>query len=145
MHAETQRHFRQDARYPSSRCCAPTTTPIPTGLSKTSQDWIYRKRAAARKRFTRFGSTAVFEMNALNSPKSRAYLHRICAAFDAAGLPFTLHWGKFNAFLTAARLRTCYGNTATDEWIASREALLESPAVRDVFTNDFIANLGLAT
>ena len=95
--------------------------------------------------FTRFGSTAVFEMDAINTPKTRAFFERVWAAFDAAGIPFTLHWGKFNSFLTPPRLRNRYGDAAVDQWIASREALLESAAVRKTFTNDFIANLGLAS
>ncbi len=95
--------------------------------------------------FTRFDPTAVFEIDAVNTPKTRAYFRRVWAALDAAGIPFTLHWGKFNSFLTPARVRDRYGDAAVDRWMASREALLESPAVRQVFTNPFMTGLGLAS
>jgi hypothetical protein len=94
--------------------------------------------------FTRFERTAVFEIDSVNTPKTRAYFEQVWADLDAAGIPFTLHWGKFNSFLTAARVRDRYGN-AVDQWIASRETLLESPAVRQVFSNPFMIHLGLST
>jgi hypothetical protein len=95
--------------------------------------------------FTRYPKTAVFEIDSVNTPKTRAYCKKVWARLEAAGIPFTLHWGKFNEFLTPARLRRAYGDAAVDQWIASREALLESPAVRDVFNNRFMSALGLAT
>ena len=95
--------------------------------------------------FTRFAQTAVFEIDSVNTPKTRAYFEQVWADLDAAGIPFTLHWGKFNSFLTAARVRDRYGAAAVDQWIASRETLLETPAVRQVFSNAFMTNLGLAT
>jgi len=68
----------------------------------------------------------------------------VWADLDAAGVPFTLHWGKYNTFWTPARLRAHFGG-AVDRWIAGREALLESAAARQVFTNPFMVGLGLAT
>jgi hypothetical protein len=95
--------------------------------------------------FTRFEKTAVFEIDSVNTPKTRAYFKRVWADLDAAGIPFTLHWGKFNSFLTRARVRRSYGDAAVDQWIASRAALLEDAAVRQVFSNPFTASLGLAS
>jgi len=94
--------------------------------------------------FQRFEPTAVFEMDSVNTAKTRAYFEQVWADLDAAGIPFTLHWGKYNVFWTPARLRAHFGN-AVDQWIASRETLLESPAVRQVFTNPFMTTMGLAT
>jgi hypothetical protein len=94
--------------------------------------------------FTRFDKTAVFEIDSVNTPKTRAYFEKVWADLDAAGIPFTLHWGKFNSFLTAATVRNRYG-AAVDQWIAARETLLETPAVRQVFSNPFMTDLGLAT
>jgi hypothetical protein len=37
-----------------------------------------------------------------------------------------------------------YGENV-DKWIGSREALLESPKVRQVFTNAFLKSVGLGT
>jgi hypothetical protein len=94
--------------------------------------------------FQRFEPTAVFEMDSVNTAKTRAYFEQVWADLDAAGIPFTLHWGKYNVFWTPARLRAHFGN-AVDQWIASREALLESPAVRQTFSSPFMAGLGLVT
>ena len=55
-----------------------------------------------------------------------------------------MHWGKFNSFLNKTRVREMYGENV-DKWIASREALLENPKVRQVFTNAFLTSVGLAT
>lgn len=95
--------------------------------------------------FTRFDPTAVFEIDGLNLPSVQGYLKKVWEKLDAAGIPFTLHWGKFNTHLTPARVRDRYGDAAVDQWIGAREALLENAEVRNVFANDFITNLGLAT
>lgn len=95
--------------------------------------------------FTRFDTTAIMELDAVNTPETRAFYNRIWHDLDAAGIPFTLHWGKYNSFLTPERVRNRYGDGAVDQWIASRETLLESAAVRQAFTNAFMADLGLAT
>ncbi len=94
--------------------------------------------------FTSFPKTAVLEIDSLNMDSTRAYLHKVWNALDAAGIPFTLHWGKFNMHLNAQQVRNRYG-ASVDDWIAAREDLLENADVRQVFTNDFIKNLGLAT
>jgi hypothetical protein len=94
--------------------------------------------------FQRFEPTAVFEMDSVNTVKTRGYFEQVWADLDAADIPFTLHWGKYNVFWTPARLRAHFGN-AVDQWIASRETLLESSAVRQVFTNSFMTTMGLAT
>ncbi|HUL04864.1 MAG TPA: FAD-binding protein [Candidatus Acidoferrum sp.] len=94
--------------------------------------------------FQRFEPTAVFEIDSLNIEKTRTYFEQTWADLEAAGIPFTLHWGKYNNFWNAARLRAHYGAAAVDQWIASREALLESAAVRKVFTNPFMTTVGLA-
>jgi len=67
----------------------------------------------------------------------------VWTGLEQAGIPFTMHWGKFNWFLTPDRVRSMYGDNV-QKWIASREALL-SPEVRSVFTNDFLRSVGLAT
>lgn len=95
--------------------------------------------------FTRYPKTAIFEIDSVNTPKTRAYYKQVWARLEAANIPFSLHWGKYNDFLTPARVRKSYGNVAVDQWIASRNDLLESAAVRKVFNNAFMAGAGLAT
>ncbi len=94
--------------------------------------------------FTRFPVTAVMEMDAVNTPETRAYFNEVWKRLDAAGIPFTLHWGKYNAFLTPERVRNRYGDAAVDQWLASRKTLLDDAAVQQVFTNDFMKAVGLA-
>jgi hypothetical protein len=94
--------------------------------------------------FTRFDITAVLEMDAVNTPETRAFFNKVWEALDAAGIPFTLHWGKYNAFLTPVRVRDRYGDSTVDQWLSSRETLLENPAVRQIFNNEFTAGVGLA-
>ncbi len=94
--------------------------------------------------FQRFEPTAVFELDSVNMPKTRRYFEQVWDDLDAAGIPFTLHWGKYNTYWTAARLRARFGN-AVDQWIASRATLLESPQVRECFNNPFMTAMGLAT
>jgi hypothetical protein len=93
--------------------------------------------------FTHFAPTAVLEIDAVNTPNTRRYLQRVWNDLDAAGIPFTLHWGKFNAHLTRARVRRMYGSATVEQWIASRNALLQSPEVGRVFANPFVTRLQL--
>jgi FAD/FMN-containing dehydrogenase len=93
--------------------------------------------------YTKFDPTCTLEIDATDSPATRAYADAVWTNLEQAGIPFTMHWGKFNWFLTPARVRRMYGANV-QAWIASREALL-SPEVRQVFTNDFLRSIGLAT
>lgn len=94
--------------------------------------------------FTKFDPTCVLEIDGLFTPQSQKYVNEVWGKLEQAGIPFTMHWGKINSFMTKARVRNMYGANV-DTWIHSRETLLESPAVRTVFTNDFVKRIGLAT
>lgn len=93
--------------------------------------------------YTKFEPTCTLEIDATDSPETRAYADAVWTNLEQAGIPFTMHWGKFNWFLTPARVQAMYGANV-QAWIASREALL-SPQVRQVFTNEFLRSVGLAT
>ena len=94
--------------------------------------------------FTRFDITAVMEMDAVNTPETRAFLDKVSNDLDAAGIPFTLHWGKYNTFLTPDRVRNRYG-AAVDQRLTSRNTLLESAMVREIFDNGFTTTLELTS
>ncbi|PTR16239.1 FAD binding domain-containing protein [Nitrosospira sp. Nsp2] len=94
--------------------------------------------------FTRFDTTAVMEMDAVNTSETREFYNTVWNELDAAGIPFTLHWGKYNTFLTPERVRNRYGGEAVDQWLAARHTLMENAVVRQIFTNEFTAELGLA-
>jgi hypothetical protein len=94
--------------------------------------------------FTKYERTCVLEIDGLFTPKSQQYVNQVWGKLEQASIPFTMHWGKINSFMTKVRVRNMYGANV-DKWIDSREALLESPEVRQVFTNGFIKSIGLAT
>ncbi|MCI0484790.1 MAG: FAD-linked oxidase, partial [candidate division NC10 bacterium] len=93
---------------------------------------------------TKFDPTCTLEIDAPDTPQMREYANRLWTNLEQADIPFTMHWGKFNWFLTPERVRSMYGQQNVEKWIASRKALL-SPEVRSVFTNDFMTSVGLAT
>lgn len=93
--------------------------------------------------YTKFDPTCTLEIDAPNTPEMREYANAVWTRLEQAGIPFTMHWGKFNWFLTPARVQSMYGENV-QKWIGSRETLL-SPEVRRVFTNDFLRSVGLAT
>ena len=93
--------------------------------------------------YTKFDPTCTLEIDATDTPQTREYANTVWTNLEQAGIPFTMHWGKFNRFLTPARVQNMYGENV-QKWIESRETLL-SPEVRKVFTNDFLRSVGLAT
>jgi len=93
--------------------------------------------------FNKFDRTCTIELDTIASPKASEFLRKVRQNLHAAGIPFTVHWGKLDRFMTAARYRTAYGDALT-RWKAARSALLENPDVETVFTNAFMTKLGLA-
>ncbi len=104
----------------------------------------FLKGTSALLGFTRFPATAVCELDGVDSNLSRAFFKRIWERLEAENIPFALHWGKINFFLTPQRVRNMYGDTAVDKWIECRERIL-STDVRKVFSNNFMQSIGLAT
>jgi hypothetical protein len=102
------------------------------------------KRTKALLGFTKFEPTCVLEVDGLNIERTHEYANLVWNKFEQAGIPFTMHWGKFNAYLSRARLEEMYGENV-QKWIDSRDTLLENSQVKTVFTNDFLRGVGLAT
>ncbi len=92
--------------------------------------------------FTRFERSCTLELDTIRTDDSETYLRRVRENLEAAGIPFTCHWGKLETYLTPARVRAMYG-PALDRWVEVRRDLLENEDVRRVFTNDFMRRLGL--
>ncbi len=105
----------------------------------------YVKGTQATLGFTKFATTCVLELDAVNVPETRSYVKAVWAALEAAGINFTLHWGKYNVYLTGRRVEKMYGAAAVNEWKASRATLMESADVSRVFDNAFTRNAGLGT
>ena len=103
----------------------------------------YVKETQATLGFTKFSPTCIIELDGLNTPNMQEYANLVWELVEQAGIPFTMHWGKFNAHLNDTRIKAMYG-PQREQWIQSRESLL-APEVRAVFTNDFLRRVGLAT
>jgi hypothetical protein len=100
------------------------------------------KGSSALLAFTRFPETAVVELDGVQSDQTTNFYKKTFKAFESLGIPFTLHWGKVNDYLTAARVRRMYEDRV-ERWIAARHKIL-SEKMRPVFTNAFMERCGLA-
>ena len=100
--------------------------------------WVKRSRALLA--FTRFDTTCTVELPAAYADSTMVYYESVWQALEKAGIRYTLHWGQINN-LTSDRVRGMYG-PAVDDWIASRNALLE-PEAREVFSSPFLEQCGL--
>jgi len=102
----------------------------------------YIKGSSGLLAFTRFPETCIVDLDGILSDRTLRFYALVWEAFEDAGIPFTLHWGKVNDYLNAARVRRMYGD-AVDQWLQSRHTLLDTPS-RQVFTNTFLERCGLA-
>ena len=68
----------------------------------------YVKGTKATLGFTRFDDTCVLELDGVNIPEVRKYIKSVWAGLDEAGIPFTLHWGKYNDHLSKTRVAKMY-------------------------------------
>ena len=103
----------------------------------------YVTSSPATLAFTRHPAhTCVFELDGPHSQRTMTFYRRVWRSFDAAGIPYTFHWGKINN-LDAQRVRAMYGEAAIEQWRTARHALLDTAALRAAFANPFIRDLGL--
>jgi hypothetical protein len=69
-------------------------------------------------------------------------IHQACwAALDAAGIPYTCHWGQQHR-LDEAHVRAYFGERV-DRWKAARDMLLQTPTAKAVFSAQTLATVGL--
>lgn len=103
----------------------------------------YVKSTRATLGFTRHGErSCVLELDAPNSQRTKAFYRRVWRAWEAAGIPYSFHWGKVND-LDAERVRALYGDAQVEAWIAARRTLLDTPETRAVFANDFLRSVAM--
>jgi hypothetical protein len=81
-------------------------------------------------------------MDGVESEITRKFYKKVWEALETKGIPYTLHWGKINFNLDAARVRKMYGDAKINRWIDCRHQLLDE-SVRKVFTNAFMEKCGL--
>lgn len=117
--------------------------PIPGILSMR-----FVKASAATLAFTRFPTTCVLEVDGVpwqgnaNMITLDDFLTEVIKAFKAAGIDFTLHWGKNAPWSFPNLVDTMYGGL-DDEWKDVRSTLL-SKQMADLFSNDFLTTVKLA-
>ena len=102
------------------------------------------KGTPATMGFTKFANTAVVEMDGVDASVTRSFFQTVWTQLEAAGLHYTLHWGKLNFILNEQRVLNMYGADKVNSWKKCREALLDE-ATRKVFTNTFMTQCGLDT
>ena len=102
----------------------------------------YVRRSPALLAFTRFDTSFVVSIDGVYSKRSLDYFREAANRIEAAGIPFTQHWGKENGY-TPQRLRNAYGSDL-DDWLDARLTLLPDPADRALFANPMMRSLGLA-
>jgi len=100
----------------------------------------YVKGSKALLAFTKFDTTCTIELPAAYADSTTAFYDGVWERLEAAGIPYTMHWGQMNNF-TAQRVRNMFGE-AVDAWIQSRNALMEAQS-RAVFSSPFLRQCGL--
>lgn len=101
----------------------------------------YAQRSPGILSFVRFDPTCIFDLDGVDTPVTRRLIRLVADRFDAAGMPYTQHWGKLHS-LTRTRVRRGYGSNV-ERWNAARRLLLPTQAERDAFSSPFINGVGL--
>jgi hypothetical protein len=106
------------------------------------------KASEATLAFTKFPMTCILEMDGILWQGNRDMISmeeiekRIIETFMAAGIKFTIHWGKNAAWSFPGLVNYMYGDRA-DTWMNYRSALL-SQQQADLFSNDFLERTKLS-
>ncbi|HEX9630840.1 MAG TPA: FAD-binding protein [Gemmatimonadales bacterium] len=103
------------------------------------------KASPATLAFTRYAPvTCVLEVDGPESARVRQAYRAAWNALDAAGIPYTFHWGKLNNLdRTSVRFANRYGS-AVQHWMDARARLLPTPELRRLFANAFTDHLDLS-
>lgn len=101
----------------------------------------YAQKSPGILSFIRFDPTCIFDIDGVDTKATHKLIKLVAERFDAAGMPYTMHWGKTN-HLTKARVRANYGG-AVDRWNLVRKQLLPDAAERKMFSSPFLDGLGL--
>ena len=101
----------------------------------------YAQKSPAMLGFTRFDPTCVIDIDGIETPATMKLIKLAGERLEAAGMPFTQHWGKTN-HMTKARVRSAFGGNV-DRWNVTRKLLLPNAAERNAFSSGVIDALGL--
>ncbi|MGH2348607.1 MAG: FAD-binding protein [bacterium] len=89
-------------------------------------------------------ATCVLEVDGAYSKRMKDFYEAAWDKLGALGIPFSFHWGKMQP-VNATLLLTMYGQEAADAWRRARTTLLRTAAVRVIFTNQLLEELGMHT
>ncbi|MEO6831304.1 MAG: FAD-binding protein [Chitinophagaceae bacterium] len=98
------------------------------------------KKSQALMAFTHFDPTCVLELDGVQGPATDRFYNAVWNALEAAGIPYTFHWGKMNG-MTPQRLQKMYGNNL-QRFTAARSRLMDANALL-AFSNDAYKTWGL--
>lgn len=101
----------------------------------------YVKKSPALLAMNRFDDTFVVSIDGVYNNTSLKVFKAAPDAMEAAGIPYTQHWGKTNGY-TKARLEAIFG-ADLDAWKDARHALLPDAADRKLFENGYMKKRGL--
>ena len=102
----------------------------------------YVRKSPALLAFNRFPVGMMISIDGVDSATSRAYFAAAADRVEAAGIAFTQHWGKTNAY-TPGRVAKAYGGNL-QKWLDARRALIPAAADRAVFDNAYLRERGLS-
>ena len=102
----------------------------------------YVCKSPALLAFNRFPIGLMISIDGVDGPTSREFFDAAADRVEAAGISFTQHWGKTNAY-TPQRVAKAYGGNL-QKWLDARRTLIPAAADRAVFDNDYIRERGLA-
>jgi hypothetical protein len=84
-----------------------------------------------------FDRTCMIDMDGANLPAMTDLITACCAQLEAIGVPYTMHWGKWNGCLTRAHVAAVYGDRAR-RWRDARARLLTDQHVAQALSNPLI-------
>jgi len=84
-----------------------------------------------------FDRTCMIDMDGANLPAMTDLITACCAQLEAVGVPYTMHWGKWNGCLTRTHVAAVYGDRAR-RWRDARARLLPDPHVAQALSNPLI-------
>jgi FAD/FMN-containing dehydrogenase len=85
----------------------------------------------------RLDRTCMIDMDGANIPAMSNLITACCNRLEEVGVPFTMHWGKWNGWLTRDRVNAVYGDRAR-RWRDARARLLTDPGVAQALSNPLI-------
>lgn len=97
-------------------------------------------RSRAWLGMNRFERTCMIDLDGVNLPDMGDLLVESSGALEAAGVPFTLHWGKWIGNLTRAHVERVYGDGVA-RWRAARARLLPDARLADTFSNEVLSKV----